>query len=281
MKLLAYRDRINRAATFISEQTGINPSWCVILGSGLGGLGNKLIKPKQSISFSNIPGFPKATVQGHTGKLVFGKWKSKGIVVMEGRFHRYEGHDWPILILPVRVLMKLGVTHFLITNAAGGIRSDLVPGDLMLLTDHINLMGGSPLTGPNLDEFGVRFPAMTNCYDPGLRKDILRVATDKGTQLKQGIYAALSGPTYETNAEIRMLQNLGADAVGMSTVPEVIAIRHAGNTVAAISLITNATGGDNVPTHEEVVEMANIRREALHSIILDLIANHSPKKEIS
>jgi len=271
MNLPNYRDRINRAASFISDKINVAPSWCVILGSGLGGLGKKLGNPQQIISFVDIPGFPKTTVKGHAGQAVFGTWNDKGVVVMEGRFHRYEGHDWPVLVLPIRVLLTLGVKNFLITNAAGGIHSDLVPGDLMLLTDHLNLMGGSPLTGPNLDEFGVRFPAMTNCYDPELRKQILEVSAELNTELKQGVYAAVPGPSYESNAEIRMLKNLGADAVGMSTVPEVIAIRHACQKVAAISLITNATGGENVPTHEEVVEMADIKREALHNIILKLI----------
>lgn len=271
MNLLNYRDRLNRAADFLASQIDHPPVWCVILGSGLGGLGSKLTTPKHTISYSDIPGFPRTTVEGHAGTAVFGKWKDQGVVVMEGRFHRYEGHDWPLLVLPVRVLMQLGVTHFLITNAAGGIRSDLIPGDLMMLTDHLNLMGGSPLTGPNLDNFGPRFPAMTHCYNPELRSSIMAAANRRGTQIKEGVYAALSGPTYETAAEIKMLATLGADAVGMSTVPEVTAIQHAGQKVAAVSLVTNATGGDSVPTHEEVVEMADRRREDLHHVMLDVI----------
>jgi purine-nucleoside phosphorylase len=275
MNLLNYRDRINRAAAFLAEQINADISWCVILGSGLGGLGSKLEEPLKTISYDLIPGFPKATVEGHAGHLVYGRWNSRGVVVMEGRFHRYEGHDWQTLVLPVRVLMQLGVTHFFITNAAGGIRDDLIPGDLMVLNDHLNLMGGNPLSGENLKEFGVRFPAMTNCYSPSLREHLIKIAEKRQLEIKQGVYAALEGPSYETGAEIRMLKTLGADAVGMSTVPEVIAIKHAGHEVTAVSLITNATGGSSVPTHEEVVEMADRRRKDLHSVILDMISEAS------
>ena len=271
MNILNYRDRINRAATFLAEQINDDINWCVILGSGLGGLGRKLEEPFKTISYDLIPGFPKTTVEGHAGHLVYGKWNGRGVVVMEGRFHRYEGHDFPTLVLPVRVLMNLGVSHFFITNAAGGIREDLTPGDLMVLSDHLNLMGGSPLSGENLGEFGVRFPAMTNCYSPELRKLMETIAQQRKLQLKHGVYAALEGPSYETAAEIKMLKTIGADAVGMSTVPEVIAIRHAGREVTAVSLITNATGGSSVPTHEEVVEMADRRRKDLHLVILDMI----------
>ncbi|HPQ38760.1 MAG TPA: purine-nucleoside phosphorylase [bacterium] len=275
MNLLTYRDRIERAADYIRTRLPAPPAWCVVLGSGLGGLGDRLADPVMKIAYHRIPGFPKTTVHGHAGTLAFGYSGECGVAVMEGRFHGYEGHDTPTLVLPVRVMISIGVRFFFITNAAGGIRSDLIPGDLMLISDHLNLMGANPLTGPNLDEFGPRFPAMTDCYDPELRHRVLSEASSRSLEFKQGVYAALPGPNYETDAEIEMLRRLGADAVGMSTVPEVLAIRHAGRRVVAVSLITNATGGGNVPTHEEVVEMADRRRPELHRIIGDTIA-HTP-----
>lgn len=274
MKILAYRDRIKRATQFLLPKIPFHPRWCVVLGSGLGGLSEHLSKPVVKFPYSDIPGFPKTTVQGHTGELVFGLAGNQCIAVMEGRFHAYEGHAFSTLVLPTRVLLSLGAENFFITNAAGGIREDLAPGNLMLITDHLNLMGGNPLTGPNLDELGPRFPAMTHCYDPHFRSATLKIAAGHGHSFKQGIYAALPGPNYETNAEIEMIRRLGGDAVGMSTVPEILAIRHAGCRAVAVSLITNATGGENVPTHDEVVSMADRVRPDLHQIILDVI-HHS------
>ncbi|MBN1296130.1 purine-nucleoside phosphorylase [bacterium] len=271
MDSLQYHDTIDRAAHFLKTRIPVVPDWCVILGSGLGGLGDRLTDPL-SIPYDSIPGFPGTTVQGHAGKLVVGTWSERSVAVMEGRFHAYEGHDGWMLVLPVRVLMMLGTSRFCITNAAGGIRADIVPGDLMLISDHINLLGSNPLTGPNLADFGVRFPAMTACYDEDFRSRIAAIARKRSVPMTSGVYAALPGPSYETNAEITMLRLLGADAVGMSTVPEVIAIRHANRRVVAISLITNATGGGSVPTHEEVVALADTRRSDLHGIILELIS---------
>ncbi len=271
MNTLRYEDKIDRAAKYLSGTIHPGPTWCVILGSGLGGLGDLLEKSAVRIAYSEIPGFPQSTVQGHSGLMVSGLWKNRSILVMEGRFHRYEGHDWPILILPVRTLIRLGVSSFILTNAAGGIRADLIPGDLMMISDHLNLMGGNPLTGANFDNFGPRFPAMNGCYDPELRDAFRQTARLHHVELKEGIYAALSGPNYETAAEIRMLKILGADAVGMSTVPEVLGIRHAGARVMAVSMITNTTGGTHVPTHEEVMEMADRKKKSLHKIILDVI----------
>ena len=271
MNTLRYLNQIDRASRFLSQSIHLQPQWCIILGSGLGGLGAHLSGSISRIPYSDIPGFPRPGVQGHSGILAAGEWNRKGVVVMEGRFHRYEGHDWETLVLPVRAMIRIGVTRFVLTNAAGGIRSDLVPGDLMMISDHLNLMGGNPLTGPNLSDLGPRFPAMTACYDPEMQALFRAAAVAREVEVKDGVYAALAGPNYETAAEIRMLKILGADAVGMSTVPEVLAIRHAGARLIAISMITNATGGAHVPTHEEVMEMADRRKQSLHRVILDMI----------
>lgn len=279
MNGLLYLDRIDRAASYLSGRHKTRQMWCVILGSGLGGLGEKLDSFHAEIFYRDIPGFPRSTVQGHTGKMVLGEQAGCGVVIMEGRFHRYEGHEWSTLVLPVRALIRSGVSHFFITNAAGGIRDDLQPGTLMLINDHMNLMGGNPLTGPNLNSFGPRFPAMTSCYDTGMRDLIKKSAFSRNVVLREGVYAALEGPNYETAAEIRMLSILGADAVGMSTVPEVLAIRHAGCSVAAVSMITNNTGDCHMPTHDEVMETAMLRKESLHRIILDVISEIRIRKE--
>ena len=279
MPYFRYLDRLERARSFLVRRIDIGVDWCVILGSGLGGLGDALEVVSGEFYTHEIPGFPASTVAGHAGKLVIGKWADRGVVVMEGRFHRYEGHDWKTLVLPVRVAIKMGVTHFIITNAAGGIREDLIPGTSMLITDHINLMGGNPLIGPNLDVFGPRFPSMTDCYDLVLRNQLKRSASTENIFFKEGVYAALEGPGYETPAEIRMLRTLGADAVGMSTVPEVMAIRHAGRKVAAISMITNYTGDRHVPTHDDVMATATQQKDTLHRIILDVISKVSPRKD--
>jgi purine-nucleoside phosphorylase len=279
MNSFLYLDRLDRAASYLSGKYKTRQMWCVILGSGLGGLGDRLDSINGNISYRDIPGFPRSTVQGHAGKMVLGERAGCGVVIMEGRFHRYEGYDWKTLVLPIRALIRTGVSHFLITNAAGGLRDDLQPGTLMLINDHINLMGGNPLTGPNLDAFGPRFPAMTDCYDVEIRERIKKSALSRNIVLREGVYAALEGPSYETAAEIRMLSLLGADAVGMSTVPEVLAIRHAGCHVAAISMITNNTGDYHMPTHDDVMATAMLRKESLHRIILDVISETRNRKE--
>ncbi len=283
MNTLIYADNLLRAAEYIKtrfQELGSSfPAirWGIILGSGLGGLGDHLAPPNLTIPYADIPGFPQSTVSGHAGNLIIGRIGSTGVAVMEGRFHLYEGYSAATVVLPVRVMITLGIDTFFLTNAAGGIRNNLSAGDLMMIDDHINLMGTNPLIGPNMDQFGVRFPAMKNCYDPNLRQTIAGIAAEMEIPLKSGIYAALSGPTYETVAEITMLSRLGADAVGMSTVPEVIAIRHAGKRVVAVSLITNITWSDHIPTHQEVVEMGQLRRENLHQVILRTIQTTAQK----
>jgi purine-nucleoside phosphorylase len=266
MNTLNYLDRLNRAAQFLQPFAPPELTWAVTLGSGLGGFSQRL-QSAVTIPFADIPGFPQATVKGHAGNLVLGRLNNLGIAVMEGRFHLYEGHDPSSVVLPARVLMKLGVQSFFLTNAAGGINASFTPGDLMLIEDHLNLLGANPLKGPNFEEFGPRFPPMTNAYDPELRKICSDSARNLGLLVRRGVYAALPGPNYETQAEIRMLKILGADAVGMSTVPEVLAIRHASRRVVAVSLITNATTADAPPSHKEVVDVAASRRDDLHRLI--------------
>ena len=267
MNTLKMYDKINRAAEYLKAAFPETPTWCIVLGSGLGGFSEQLERQAPEISYQNIPGFPRPSVKGHSGKLFFGYIQNIPVVVMSGRFHLYEGHDPQDVVLPYRALISLGVSHFFLTNAAGGIRPDLKPGDLMLIRDHLNLLGANPLSGPNLDQFGTRFPAMTAAYDPSLRDCIKREAEKLAVNLAEGVYAALPGPSYETPAEINMLQILGADAVGMSTVPEVLVIRHADRKVCAVSVVTNATASPDPPTHQEVVDVANACKNRFFPLI--------------
>ncbi|MBN1552564.1 purine-nucleoside phosphorylase [bacterium] len=269
--MLKYRDNLDRAIDYLKQRIPFQLDWCVILGSGLGGLAEYLAEPLFRFSYATLPGFLRTTVTGHTGELAVGHIGKTGIAVMEGRFHLYEGHSAQTVVLPVRVMMGLGVRSFFITNAAGGIRKDLIPGDLMMISDHLNLMGINPLTGENLEDYGPRFPAMSNAYDAAYSEEFQLLAEKSELTLKSGIYAGLPGPSYETPAEIAMLKAIGADAVGMSTVPEVIALRHGGCRVIAVSLITNSTASPEPPTHQEVVDMANKRKKELHSLIIKLI----------
>ena len=229
------------------------PDVALILGSGLGALADE-IGDATAISFGDIPGFPPAAVAGHAGRLVIGELEGLACAAMQGRFHMYEGHDPATVALPVRALLELGARTLIVTNAAGGINRTFTAGDLMLIEDHINLMGRSPLTGPVL-EGETRFPDMSHAYDARLRQLTERVAGEQSLQLVRGVYAAVLGPSYETPAEIRMLERLGADAIGMSTVPEVIVARARAVPVLGISLITNLAAGLSSKTlsHEEVV----------------------------
>jgi len=247
--------RIQHAADAV-EQTLGRADTAIVLGSGLGDFGNELADKKE-ISYADIPGFPRATVPGHAGRLIAGKLAGKQVLLMSGRFHSYEGHPMQDVVLPIRVMARLGVKNLILTNAAGGVNADFSAGCLMMITDFINLSGKNPLTGPNLDAFGPRFPDMTHAYDPGLRAMARDCAGKLGIGLRQGVYCWMNGPTYETPAEIRMARILGADAVGMSTVPETIAARHCGMRVLGLSCITNMAAGvkDAPINHEEVMEM--------------------------
>lgn len=249
---------IDEVVRFVRSRTDLRPDVGIILGSGLGAFADRFSEAT-AIPYAEIPGFPTSSVPGHAGRLVIGKLGSATVVAMQGRVHYYEGYSPAQVVFPARVLCRLGIRALVVTNAAGGIRRDLAPGDLMRITDHLNLSGMNPLLGPNDERLGPRFPDMSTAYDPALGGLLDEVAAGLGTELKSGVYACLSGPSYETPAEIRMLRILGADAVGMSTVPEVIAATHMGVKVVGISCITNyAAGiGDKPLSHEEVAEVAD------------------------
>lgn len=248
-------EQINEAAQYLLDKLNAQPDIGLILGSGLGVLADEM-ENAQVISYESIPHFPLSTVEGHAGELVAGKLQGRNVIMMKGRFHLYEGYDPGTVTLPIRVMRQLGVRTLLVTNAAGGIRTTMQAGDLMLITDHINWMFRNPLMGPNDTRLGVRFPDMSEAYSLQLRVIARQAAEELGIPLLEGVYLGLLGPSYETPAEIRMLRALGADAVGMSTVPEVIAANHAGLQVLGISCITNLASGilDKPLSHAEVIE---------------------------
>ena len=265
---------IQEAADYIRSKTELQPEIGLILGSGLGILAN-LIENPVSIPYEDIPHFPVSTVEGHEGELLIGTIQGRPVIMMKGRFHMYEGYGPEVTAFPVRVMKNLGVTGLLVTNAAGGVNTSFTPGDLMLLSDHLNLTGKSPLIGPNDSALGVRFPDMSEAYSRRLRA-VARDAADKqGFAFKEGVYAGLLGPSYETPAEIRMLRTLGADAVGMSTVSETIVARHAGLEVLGISCITNMAAGilDQPLSHDEVMETADLVKEKFLGLVLAIIPN--------
>lgn len=248
------------------------PKTALILGSGLGDLAND-IENAVKIPYHTLPHFPVSTVEGHMGQLVIGTYTGIPVVAMQGRFHYYEGYSTEQTTYPVRVLGYLGVKHFLLTNAAGGVNTDYVPGDLMLITDHINMSGSNPLIGKNLDTLGPRFPDCSSIYDRETNKRIQECAASLGIDLKEGTYMMNSGPTYETPAEVRMARVLGADAVGMSTVPEAIIAAHMGLKVTGISCITNMAAGilDQPLHHGEVVETAMRVRETIVKLVTNAL----------
>lgn len=245
----------------------------IILGSGLGDIVSNMRPVFREIPYSDIPNFPSSSVVGHSGKLIFGELEGIPLLVMSGRVHFYEGYGMRQVVFPVRVLLRLGIRSLIITNAAGGINRSYHAGDLMLITDHINLLGGNPLTGPNLEEFGPRFPDMSEIYDNKLRKLALAKASQLELILRQGVYVATAGPSYETPAEIEMFRRLGADAVGMSTVPEAIAANHAGAKILGISCITNMAAGVLAQKldHQEVLTTAARTREVLTRLLSEII----------
>jgi len=250
-------DKIMEAVDFIRGRSPLAPRVGVVLGSGLGEFAAR-VEGATAIEYSSIPHFKKMSVAGHAGRLVLGTIGAVPVAVLQGRTHFYEGHDILDVVFPVRVLGKLGVKSLLLTNAAGGIGKGLRPGDLMVIRDHINLMGINPLRGANDERLGPRFPDMSAVYDPDFQDILAAAEKEIGLAAKRGIYLALSGPSYETPAEIRMLAALGADAVGMSTVPEAVCARHMGLRVAGVSCITNlAAGISKQPlSHREVTETA-------------------------
>lgn len=263
---------ISEAVAYIRKFTDFTPEFGLILGSGLGGIADK-IENTISIDYHDIPNFPVSTVCGHKGCLVMGKLEGKNVVCMQGRFHFYEGYSMKQVAFPVYVMQALGVKKLFVTNAAGGINNSFSPGDLMLISDHINLMGTNPLIGKNDDEIGPRFPSMTEAYDADLMHFAKKAASNLSIELKTGVYAALSGPSYETPAEIKFLRTIGADAVGMSTVPEVIAANHCGLKVLGISCITNmASGTTGKPlSHSEVMNITKLVGERFKTLLKSII----------
>lgn len=248
---------LKETARYIKSKLGSVPKIAIILGSGLGPLVDD-IKNSIEIDYKDIPGFPLSTVEGHAGKLVCGELGNKPVIAMKGRFHYYEGYDISQVVIAVRVFKLLGINDLLVTNAAGGINKSFSPGDLMIIRDHVSFFAPSPLRGKNFDEFGVRFPDMSEAYSKNLRELLKKASEEEGIKMQEGVYAFTKGPMYETPSEIRALAGLGADAVGMSTVPEVITARHAGMNVMGISCITNMAAGIlNQPlNHEEVMKTA-------------------------
>jgi len=243
-----------RAAEFIRSRARTDVSVGIVLGSGLGAFAEDLEKPV-AIPYDEIPGFAHATVEGHAGRLVIGTADGVSVAAMQGRFHFYEGYGLEDVTFPIRVLKLLGVRTLILTNAAGSLNTELSPGSLMVISDHINLMGVNPLIGPNDERFGPRFPDLTSTYEPALQTIVIEEAKAVDVEMRRGVYAALSGPSYETPAEIHMVRTLGADAVGMSTVPEAIVARHMDMQVIGISCITNlAAGVSNRPVdHSQVI----------------------------
>jgi purine-nucleoside phosphorylase len=277
MKAPDLHDRIEVAAHAIRREIPGPPAIAIVLGSGLGVLADRLANPT-IIPYADIPNFPRPTVPGHAGNFLVGNLGPARVIALQGRFHYYEGHDLETVTFPVRVLQTLGVKTLILTAATGGITPDYRPGDLVCLSDHLNLIGSNPLRGPNDDRLGTRFPDMTRVYSPELRQVAREEADRLGLPLREGVYACLPGPSYETPAEIRMLRTLGADVVGMSTVPEAIVARHAGIEVLAFALVTNAAAGITgaTITHEEVIAAgreAGIRLGSLIEAIVGRIAD--------
>ncbi|MGI6161338.1 MAG: purine-nucleoside phosphorylase [Christensenellales bacterium] len=265
-------DRIKGAADYIAANTPQKPSIGIVLGSGLGGFAES-ISGAVSIDYRDIPGFPTTGAPGHKGKWISANIEGAEIAVMQGRMHCYEGWSAAEAALPVRTMRLLGVDTLLITAAAGGVNPDFAPGTLMAIEDHINLSGYNPLNGPNIEELGPRFPDMTYAYDADLREKLFKATNNIGVKLESGVYAMMAGPSFETPAEIRMLNALGADAVGMSAVIEAIAANHCGMRVAALCLISNAAAGITKArlTHEEVLEAGAAAAEKVSLIISEFI----------
>jgi purine-nucleoside phosphorylase len=265
-------DEMENTVAALRQRAPFTPKVGVVLGSGLGGLAGELQEPRD-IPYGEIPGFVRPTTPGHAGRLIFGRLEGVSCVMMQGRFHHYEGYSPQQLVYPIRAMAALGVSHLLLTNAAGGVNLGFRPGDLMLIDDHINFAGVNPLIGPNEERLGPRFPDMSNAYDSRFRALIDETARELCVPLRHGVYAMMCGPSFETPAEIRMLRALGVDAVGMSTVPEVIAANHCGLRTAAISCITNMAAGilPRPLTHEEVVETGRLAAEKFGLLVRHVV----------
>ncbi len=281
MGLQPTRQEIREATDFIAQRTSLRPRIGLVLGSGLASLAAE-VPDAVAIPFSDIPHFVQSTVEGHTGALVIGELQHVPVMIMSGRTHYYEGYSMQRVTFPIRVMWSLGVEYLILTNAAGGLNPSFRAGDLMLITDHIglaNMVGLNPLRGPNDDEIGPRFPDMSRVYDPALRELALRSALDLGIELQQGVYIMLAGPSYETPADLRFLRLIGADAVGMSTVPEATVARHAGIRVLGISGISNVAPlepGEGEVSHEEVLEAGKVLVTKLVPLVKEIVRRLAP-----
>lgn len=263
---------VSEAAEYLRARLPARPDLALVLGSGLGGLADRIEDPVY-IPYGQIPRFPVSTAPGHAGRFVFGRLSGRMVLCMQGRFHYYEGHDMAAIALPVRVLKALGCRALVLTNAAGGVNWDFSVGDFMLITDHINFMGANPLRGENDDAIGPRFCDMTHVYTPEFQQTARQVAAQQGITLREGVYLGYMGPSFETPAEIRAFRTLGADSVGMSTVPEAIAASHCGLPVLGVSLITNMAAGmaGKRLSGDEVIEIANQRGPVFQDFIRTVV----------
>lgn len=264
-------EQIDQAADAVRSRSSYKPRVALILGSGLNGLADSVEKADM-IPFGDLPHMPVSTVHGHTGRLVIGELEGRVVFVMQGRIHFYEGYSMDRVTLPIRIMQRLGIEMLFVTNAAGGVNPDFSPGDVMLITDNLNLMGmtgANPLFGPNIDELGTRFPDMSQAYDRELMGIARSAAAEQNVELREGVYCGLSGPSFEGPADLRFLRLAGADAVGMSTVPEVIVARHGGMRVLGLSGISNKANldGSTVTTHEEVIEAGRMITPKVEKII--------------
>lgn len=266
-------EQIKQTADFLRSKVEKIPDIAIILGTGLGALVDH-IDDKTFIPYTEIPNFPVSTVEGHSGNLIFGKLNGVPVLAMQGRFHYYEGYDMKQVTFPVRVFQALGIKKLFVSNAAGGMNKEFQVGDVMIITDHINLFPENPLRGKNYNELGPRFPAMTEAYSKRLCEAALKIAMANGIRLVQGVYVGTPGPTFETPAEYEFFRIIGGDAVGMSTVPEVIVANHAGMEVFGVSVITDLGGKDitEVPTHEEVQKAAEKAQPKMMEVIKGLVA---------
>lgn len=265
---MQYAEKVNEALSYIKAKTETLPSAAIVLGSGLGGLAAEIGRA-QVIPYADIPYWPRSTVPGHAGQLIMGELAGRSVAAMQGRVHYYEGYTMQEVTFPARVLGLLGVKTFIATNASGAVNASLAAGTIVAIEDHLNLMGTNPLIGQNNDEWGVRFPDMTHPYDEEYIKILERIAAREKLTFARGIYAAMSGPSFETAAEVRMLRSLGADVVGMSTVPEVIVARHMGMKVCGLSCVANAAAGitGDKLTHQEVIDAMNKTESSLCLLI--------------
>ncbi len=272
--MAGYTLKVKQAVDYIKEKTRCLPEICIILGSGLSSIAQSVEMP-QVIDYAEIPGFSISTAPGHKGQLIFGQMHGKSVVLMNGRFHYYEGYSMKEVTFPIRVMQMMGIKYLFATNAAGGLNPEFQKANPCIITDHINFFGDNPLIGPNNEQWGPRFPDMSECYSKDLIEKAEKAAQKLGIKVFKGIYLGITGPTFETPAELRMMREFGADLVGMSTIPEVIAARHAGIKILGISCITDmAIAEDLQPlTAQQVIDVANSTGKKIAQIIMEVVKN--------